>query len=209
MLASRALLRGASARRWFAAGPCRFPTPATSAHLEPETRARLDEVEEKAGFVPNISRALWRRPKERDAFWAYHDVVMAGSDELSKADRELIVVATSGENRCNYCVVAHGAIARILTRDPLLPDQLANNFRTADVTPREAAMLRFAVKVSRNAEAIDDADYAAVAAAGFSEEAAWDIAAVASFFAMSNRLANAISLKPNPEFYAMGRAKRE
>ena len=174
-------------------------------HLRPELQAKLQEIEDKIGFTPNIFRALASRPAELEAFWAYHDVVMAPTNELSKADKEMIVVATSGENRCSYCVVAHGAILRALTRRPLLADQLANNYRKADITPRERAMLDFAVKVSQSAQEIGPEDFDKLTAAGFSEHSHLDIANVASFFALSNRLANVTGLRPNDEFYKFAR----
>ena len=187
----------------------RFASPATADHLPAHLQDRLAEVSDKAGFTPNIFKALWRRPAELEAFWDYHDAVMEETDELSKADREAIVVATSGENRCHYCCVAHGAISRVYSKKPHLSDQLANNYRKADISDRERAMLDFAVKVSQEAQAIGDDDFAKLAAAGFSDEAAWDIASVASFFAMSNRLANVMALRPNDEFYQMGREPRK
>eukprot|EP00746_Dinoflagellata_sp_MGD_P023298 gnl/MRDRNA2_/MRDRNA2_154580_c0_seq1.p1 gnl/MRDRNA2_/MRDRNA2_154580_c0~~gnl/MRDRNA2_/MRDRNA2_154580_c0_seq1.p1 ORF type:complete len:218 (+),score=41.18 gnl/MRDRNA2_/MRDRNA2_154580_c0_seq1:76-729(+) len=186
----------------------RFPAPSSMQHLPEVTQEKLSVVKEKAGFTPNIFRILARRPDELDAFWNFHDILMADTKELSKAEKEMIVVATSGENRCHYCVVAHGAILRVLTKNPHLADQLANNYRKADITERQRAMLDFAIKVSRCAEEIGDEDYKALAQAGFSEEAAWDIAMVASFFAMSNRLANTVGLRANQEFYDMGRAKK-
>jgi uncharacterized peroxidase-related enzyme len=183
----------------------RFPVPDDYTHLSPELQERMAVVEQKSGFMPNIFKALSHRPAELEAFWNFHDILMAPTDELSKADKEMIVVTTSGENRCHYCVVAHGAILRILSKRPLLADQLANNYRKADIDARERAMLDYAVKVSQRAPEIGPADVAALAEHGFSEKSAWDIAAVASFFAMSNRLANAITLRPNDEFVGLGR----
>jgi uncharacterized peroxidase-related enzyme len=185
-------------------GPFRWPVPEL-ADLPEDVRARILAVQEKTGFVPNIFLLLARRPEEFRAFLAYHDALMDKPGGLSKAEREMIVVATSALNRCLYCVVAHGAILRIRAKDPLLADRVATNWRKADLPPRHAAMLAFAEKVSREAENVTEADYAALAAAGFGEEEAWDIAAIAAFFAMSNRLANAFALQPNPEFFAMGR----
>ncbi len=179
----------------------RFPAPAI-ASLPEDVRARILEVQEKAGFVPNIFLVLARRPDEFRAFFAYHDALMAKEGGLSKAEREMIVVATSGANQCLYCVVAHGAILRIYEKDPLIADELAVNHRRADLTPRRRAMLDFAMKVAVCSGEIDDADFGRLGEHGFTGEDAWDIAA---FFAMSNRLANATSLRPNDEFYLMGR----
>lgn len=173
--------------------------------LAEDVRARILAVQEKAGFVPNIFLALASRPEEFRAFFAYHDALMEKKSGLSRGEREMIVVATSGLNRCLYCVVAHGAILRIRERNPLLADQLAANHRRAEVTPRQRAMLDYAVKVSRASHDIDDEDRALLLTAGFSEEEIWDIGAVAAFFAMSNRLANMASVPPNEEFYTMGR----
>lgn len=185
-------------------GMSRWPAPEL-ADLPDDVRARILAVQEKAGFVPNVFLLLARRPDEFRAFLAYHDALMERPGGLTKAEREMIVVATSALNRCLYCVVAHGAILRVRAKDPLLADRVATNWRKADLSPRHAAMLEFAVKVSRAAEDVADADYAALAAAGFSDEDAWDIAAIAAFFAMSNRLANAFALRPNEPFFTMGR----
>jgi uncharacterized peroxidase-related enzyme len=182
----------------------RWPAPEL-ADLPEDVRARILAVQEKAGFVPNIFLLLARRPEEFRAFLAYHDALMERPGGLTKAEREMIVVATSALNRCLYCVVAHGAILRIRAKDPLIADRVATNWRKADLPPRHAAMLEFAVKVSRAAEEVTEEDYAALAAAGFTDEEAWDIAAIAAFFAMSNRLANAFALRPNEAFFAMGR----
>ena len=185
----------------------RFPVPEL-ADLPEDIRTMLLGVQERVGFIPNVFLALAHRPPEFRAFVAYHDALMERDSGLSKADREMIVVATSGANQCLYCVVAHGAILRIRARDPLLADQVATNWRKADITPRQRAMLEFAMKVSRSAETVDDADVAALAAHGFDQEDVWDIGVVAAFFAMSNRFANLVSLRPNDEFYMMGRVKR-
>lgn len=182
----------------------RFAVPAL-ADLPEDVRARILAVQEKSGFVPNVFLALARRPEEFRAFFAYHDALMERAGGLTKAEREMIVVATSGANGCQYCVVAHGAILRIRAKNPLVADQVAVNYRKADVTPRQKAMLDFAMKVSLEAQAVTDADYEALAAHGFSEDDAWDIAAITAFFAMSNRLANAFSIRPNDEFYLLGR----
>ena len=176
--------------------------------LPADIAERIAAVQEKSGFVPNVFLALARRPEEFRAFFAYHDALMEKPGGLTKAEREMIVVATSGLNACGYCVVAHGAILRIRAKNPLIADQVAVNYRKADVTPRQRAMLDFATKVAERSQAVDDADYAALQAHGFSDDEAWDIAAIAAFFALSNRLANAFSIQPNEEFYAMGRERR-
>ena len=185
----------------------RFPPPEL-ADLPQDIRERIAAVEEKSGFVPNVFLALARRPEEFRAFFAYHDALMEKPGTLSKAEREMIVVATSGLNQCQYCVVAHGAILRIRAKNPFVADQVAINHRKADLEPRQKAMLDFAVKVAERSHAIDDADYEALKHHGFSDDDAWDIAAIAAMFAMSNRLANAFSIRPNDEFYVMGRESR-
>ena len=185
----------------------RFPAPKL-AGLPDDIRERIAVVQEKSGFVPNVFLALARRPDEFRAFFAYHDALMEKPGGLSKAEREMIVVATSGVNQCQYCVVAHGAILRIRAKNPFVADQVAINHRKADLAPRQKAMLDFAVKVAERSHAIDDADYEALKSHGFSDEDSWDIAAIAAMFAMSNRLANAFSIRPNDEFYVMGRESR-
>jgi uncharacterized peroxidase-related enzyme len=185
----------------------RFPPPEL-ADLPQDIRERIAEVQEKSGFVPNVFLALARRPEEFRAFFAYHDALMEKPGGLSKAEREMIVVATSGLNQCQYCVVAHGAILRIRAKNPFVADQVAINHRKADLEPRQKAMLDFAVKVAERSHAIDDKDYAELKSHGFSDDDAWDIAAIAAMFAMSNRLANAFSIRPNDEFYVMGRESR-
>ena len=186
----------------------RFPVPELR-DLPADIRERIEAVQQKTGFVPNVFLALAHRPAEWRAFFAYHDALMekepGGACTLSKAEREMIVVATSGANGCQYCVVAHGAILRIRAKNPLVADQLAINHRKADVTPRQRAMLDFAMRVALDSAAVDDAAIAALAAHGFTQDDAWDIASIAAFFAMSNRLANAASIRPNDEFYLMGR----
>jgi uncharacterized peroxidase-related enzyme len=182
----------------------RYPIP-DIASLPEDLRQRILAVQEKAGFVPNVFLALAHRPDEFRAFFAYHDALMEKPSGLSKAEREMIVVATSGANECLYCVVAHGAILRIRAKNALVADQVATNYRKADITPRQKAMLDFAMKVSQDAQAIGEADFAALREHGFTEEDAWDIGAVAAFFALSNRMANLVSMRPNDEFYAMGR----
>ncbi len=186
----------------------RFPVPELK-DLAEDVRARIVAVQEKSGFVPNVFLALAHRPAEFRAFFAYHDALMEKEAGLTKAEREMIVVATSGANHCQYCVVAHGAILRIRAKNPLLADQVAINYRKADLPPRQRAMLDFAMKVALSSQDIGEADYAALAAAGFSEDEAWDIAAIAAFFALSNRLANASAMRPNDEFYLMGRVPRK
>ena len=185
----------------------RFPVPAL-ADLPDDIRGRIQEVQDKAGFVPNVFLVLAHRPDEFRAFVAYHDALMLKDGGLSKAEREMIVVATSGANDCLYCVIAHGAILRIYDKNPLIADQVAVNYRKADVTPRRRAMLDFAVKVALRASEIDETDYERLREHGFSDEDAWDIGAIAAFFAMSNRLANMTGMRPNDEFYLMGRVPR-
>jgi uncharacterized peroxidase-related enzyme len=185
----------------------RFPVPAL-ADLPDDIRARILEVQDKAGFVPNVFVVLAHRPDEFRAFFQYHDALMLKDGGLSKAEREMIVVATSGANDCLYCVVAHGALVRVYEKHPYLADQLATNHRRADLTPRRRAMLDFALKVALRSAEVEEADYAALRTHGFSDEDAWDIGAIAAFFAMSNRLANMTSMRPNDEFYLMGRVPR-
>ena len=182
----------------------RFAVPALAA-LPDDIRARIQKVQEKSGFIPNIFLVLARRPDEFRAFFAYHDALMDKAGGLSKAEREMIVVATSAANQCQYCVVAHGAILRIRAKDPLVADQVAVNYRKADITPRQKAMIEFAMKVALEAYAVDESDIERLKPHGFDEESVWDIAAIAAFFAMSNRIANATNTRPNDEFYTMGR----
>jgi uncharacterized peroxidase-related enzyme len=182
----------------------RFAAPALD-QLPDDIRARILAVQEKSGFVPNVFLSLAYRPEEFRAFFAYHDALMEKDGGLTKAEREMIVVATSAANQCQYCVIAHGAILRIRAKNPLIADQIAVNYRKADITPRQRAMLDFAMKVSRAAEAISEEDFGAVAAHGFSDDDVWDIAAIAAFFALSNRMANVTAMRPNDEFYLMGR----
>ena len=182
----------------------RFPVPELDA-LPEDLRARMLAVQEKSGFIPNVFLTLAHRPDEFRAFFAYHDALMDKPGNLSKAEREMIVVATSNLNQCQYCVVAHGAILRIRAKDPLIADQVAINYRKADISERQKAMLDFAVKVSASAQLVGEADFAALKAHGFDEEDIWDIAAISAFFGMSNRLANVTSMRPNAEFYALGR----
>jgi uncharacterized peroxidase-related enzyme len=200
---------GAPADRPPAAQPIsRYPVRALDA-LPADIRARILEVQEKAGFVPNVFITLAHRPDEFRAFFAYHDALMLKDGGLTKAEREMIVVATSGANDCLYCIVAHGAILRIYAKNPLVADQVAVNYRKADITARQKAMLALAMKVATNSVAIDDADFAALREHGFSDDDIWDIGAIAAFFALSNRMANLIAMRPNDEFYAMGRVPRQ
>jgi len=186
----------------------RFPVPAV-ADLPEDLRQRILEVQEKAGFVPHVFLALAHRPAEMRAFLAYHDaLLLKEGGGLTKGEREMIIVATSGANHCLYCVVAHGAILRVYEKKPLIADQVATNHRKADITPRQRAMLDFAMKVCLHADEIEEADYAALRAHGFSDEDAWDIGAITAFFGLSNRMANMLALRPNDEFYLMGRLPR-
>ncbi|MBR1135071.1 MAG: peroxidase-related enzyme [Bradyrhizobium sp.] len=182
----------------------RFPVPAIDA-LPDDIRTRLLAVQEKSGFVPNVFLTLAQRPDEFRAFFAYHDALMEKDGGLTKAEREMIVVATSSANQCQYCVIAHGAILRIRAKNPLIADQIAINYRKADITPRQRAMLDFAMKVALEAQAVDDADFKTLASHGFSDDDIWDITAIAAFFALSNRIANVTGMRPNDEFYLMGR----
>ncbi|WP_448032879.1 peroxidase-related enzyme [Bradyrhizobium liaoningense] len=184
--------------------PQRFPAPALDT-LPEDIRTRLLAVQEKSGFVPNVFLTLAYRPDEFRAFFAYHDALMEKDGGLTKAEREMIVVATSAANQCQYCVIAHGAILRIRAKNPLIADQVAVNYRKADITPRQKAMLDFAMKVSTDAQRISEDDFAALQPHGFSDDDVWDIAAIAAFFALSNRLANFTGMRPNEEFYLMGR----
>jgi uncharacterized peroxidase-related enzyme len=185
----------------------RFPVPELK-DLPEDIRARILAVQEKSGFVPNVFLALAHRPAEFRAFFAYHDALMEKEGGLTKAEREMIVVATSGANNCQYCVVAHGAILRIRAKNPYVADQVAINYRKADITPRQRAMLDFAMKVALASHTVEDADFAALRGHGFSDDDIWDIGAIAAFFAMSNRLANLGSIRPNDEFYSLGRVPK-
>ncbi|MHB8267790.1 peroxidase-related enzyme [Bradyrhizobium sp.] len=182
----------------------RFPTPALD-KMPADIRDRILAVQEKSGFVPNVFLTLAYRPDEFRAFFAYHDALMDKDSGLTKAEREMIVVATSSANQCHYCVVAHGAILRIRAKNPQIADQVAINYRKADITPRQRAMLDFAMKVSRAAEEISEQDFADISRHGFSDDDIWDIAAISAFFALSNRMANVTGMRPNDEFYMMGR----
>jgi uncharacterized peroxidase-related enzyme len=182
----------------------RFPVPRIE-QLPEDIRSRLLAVQEKSGFIPNVFLTLAYRPDEFRAFFAYHDALMERDSGLTKAEREMIVVATSSANQCHYCVIAHGAILRIRAKNPQIADQIAVNYRKADITTRQRAMLDFAMKVSREAHLVSEADFGEIAAHGFSDSDIWDIAAIAAFFALSNRMANVTAMRPNDEFYLMGR----
>ena len=190
----------------------RYPMPDIN-QLPDDIQARVLEVQEKAGFVPNVFLALARRPAEWRAFFAYHDALMVPesvgrTSNLTKGDREMIVTATSAANQCLYCVVAHGAILRIYEKKPLVADQVTVNYRKADITPRQRAMLDFAMKVCTASNQVEDADFAALHAHGFDDEDIWDITAITAFFGLSNRMASVTGMMPNPEFYLMGRVPK-
>lgn len=187
----------------------RFPIPELS-ELPDDIRERITEVNDKSGFIPNVFLALAHRPAEFRAFFAYHDALMdKESIGLSKAEREMIVVATSARNQCQYCVIAHGAILRIRAKNPLIADQVATNYRKADISERQKIMLDFALKVSRQAELVDDDDYAQLNQHDFDDEDIWDIGAISAFFGLSNRMVNLTSMRTNDEFYLMGRIPPE
>ena len=187
----------------------RYPAPAVL-DLPEDIKAKVLEIQEKSGFIPNVFLGLARRPAEWRAFFAYHDALMLREESgLSKGDREMIVTTTSAANQCLYCVVAHGAILRIYEKKPLVADQVATNYRKADITPRQRAMLDFAMKVCLHSAEISDADFETLHAQGFSDEDIWDIGAITAFFGMSNRIANFSGMLPNPEFYLMGRVPRQ
>ena len=183
----------------------RFPVPRLE-DMPDDIRERLLGVQSRAGFIPNVFLVLAHRPDEFRAFMAYHDALMDKPGVLTKAEREMIVVVTSNANQCQYCVVAHGAILRVRAKNPLIADQVAINYRKADITPRQKAMVDFAMKVAFEAYAVGDDDFTILAQHGFSQEDAWDIAAIAAFFGMSNRMANVTSMRPNDEFYTLGRS---
>ncbi len=185
----------------------RYPVPAIES-LPDDVKQRILEVQEKSGFVPNVFLALAHRPDEFRAFFAYHDALMLRPSGLSKGEKEMIVVATSGANRCLYCVVAHGAILRIYEKNPLLADQVAVNHRKADITPRQRAMLDFAMKVCLDSATVDESDFTALKAHGFSDEDIWDIGAITALFGLSNRMANLVSMQPNAEFFLLGRVPK-
>jgi len=182
----------------------RFAVPTLDA-MPDDIALRIRTVQEKAGFVPNVFLALAHRPDEFRAFFAHHDALMERPSGLTAAQKEMIVVATSAANECQYCVIAHGAILRIRAKNPLLADQIATNYRKADIDERDRAMLDFAIKVAIDAQAVDTTDFDRLHAQGFTDDDIWDIGAIAAFFAQSNRLANLAAMRPNAEFYAMGR----
>ena len=186
----------------------RFPVPPL-AELPDDIRAKILEVQEKAGFVPNVFLAFAHRPDEFRAFFAYHDALLLRASGLSKGEKEMIIVATSGANRCLYCVVAHGAILRIYEKKPMVADQVAVNHRKADISERQKAMLDFALKVCNDSAGVGEADFAALRAHGFSADDAWDIAGITALFGLSNRIANVSSMRPNDEFYLLGRLPRD
>ena len=186
----------------------RYPIPAL-ADLPEDIRARILDVQEKAGFVPNVFLALAHRPAEFRAFFAYHDALMLREGGLTKAEREMIVVAVAGLNDCLYCFVAHGAILRVYAKNPLVADQVGVNYLEADITPRQRALIAFALKVAEKSGEIGDADYAALRAHGFTDEDIWDIGNISAFFCLSNRMANMIGLRPNDEFYLLGRVPKQ
>src|SRR5512147_167829 len=186
----------------------RWPVPEL-AQLPEDIRNRIQEVQDKAGFVPNVFLTLAHRPDEFRAFFAYHDALMLRESGLTKGEREMIVVATSGANDCVYCVVAHGAILRVYEKNPLLADQVATNYRKADISPRQRAMLAFALKVATDSASVEPADFEPLRGHGFSDEDIWDVGAIAAFFALSNRMANLIAMRPNDEFYLLGRVPRK
>jgi uncharacterized peroxidase-related enzyme len=186
----------------------RYPVPEL-ADLPQDIQDMILAVQEKAGFVPNVFLAFAHRPAEMRAFFAYHDALMEKESGLTKAEREMIVVATSGANGCLYCVQAHGAILRIRARNPLIADQVAINYRKADITPRQRAMLDFAMQVSQDSKTIADEDFATLHGHGFTDEDIWDIAGVSAFFGLSNRMANFLSMRPNEEFFTMGREAKK
>jgi uncharacterized peroxidase-related enzyme len=185
----------------------RFPVP-DIAGLPDDMRSRILAVQEKAGFVPNVFLALAHRPAEFRAFFAYHDALMEKEGGLTKAEREMIVVATSGANRCQYCVVAHGAILRVRAKNPYIADQVAVNHLEADLAPRQRAMLDFALKVALHSDEVDEHDFEKLRPHGFSDDDIWDIAAITALFALSNRMANFTKMRPNDEFYLLGRTER-
>ena len=183
----------------------RFPVPDLD-DLPADIRKKIEEVHEKAGFIPNVFLVMAGRPEEFRAFFAYHDAIMEKDSGLTKAEKEMIVVATSARNQCLYCVISHGAVLRIRAKDPLLADQIAVNYLKAAISDRQKAMLEFALKVSRESETLEEKDFDKIKQAGFDDEAIWDIGSIASFFALSNRIANFTSMQPNPQFYSMGRS---
>ena len=186
----------------------RFPVPVLNT-LPEDIRETILDLQEKSGFVPNVFLAFANRPDEFRAFFAYHEALMEKEGGLTKGEREMIVVATSAHNQCIYCVVAHGALLRIREKNPQLADQIATNYRKADITPRQKAMLDFALKVSKCSHEINNADIDDMRELGFSNDDIWDIGAISALFALSNRMANLTSMRPNDEFYLLGRIPKE
>jgi len=186
----------------------RYPVPKLE-DLPEDMRARMLEVQEKAGFIPNVFLTLAHRPDEFRAFFAYHDALMLRESGLTKAEKEMIVVATSGANDCLYCIIAHGAILRVYAKNPLVADQVAVNYRKADISDRQKAMLKFALKVALRSVEIDEADFQELRRHGFNDEDIWDIGGIAAFFALSNRMADLIAMRPNDEFYLLGRVAKK
>ena len=186
----------------------RYPVPKL-ADLPQDMRERIVKVQEKAGFIPNVFITLAHRPAEFRAFFDYHDALLLKESGLTKAEREMVIVATSAANQCHYCVIAHGAILRVYAKNPLIADQVAVNYRKADLTARQKAMLDFALKVALESHTIQDADFPALREHGFSDEDIWDIGAIAALFALSNRMANLINMRPNEEFYLLGRTPKQ
>ena len=186
----------------------RYPVPKL-ADLSQDMRERIVKVQEKAGFIPNVFITLAHRPAEFRAFFDYHDALLLKDSGLTKAEREMIIVATSAANQCHYCVIAHGAILRVYAKNPLIADQVAVNYRKADLTVRQKAMLDFALKVALDSHTIQDADFPSLRGYGFSDEDIWDIGAIAALFALSNRMANLINMRPNEEFYLLGRVAKK
>lgn len=182
----------------------RYPVPNLN-DVPDDMRELMEGVEEKAGFIPNVFRTLSHRPDEFRAFFAYHDALMEKDGNLTQTDREMIIVATSIENGCQYCVIAHGALLRIRSKNPLLADQITGNYRKADITPRQRAIVDFAMKVSNNAKSIDDGDFELLRSQGLDDEDIWDIAGITAFFGLSNRMANFTSMRANDEFFSMAR----
>jgi uncharacterized peroxidase-related enzyme len=182
----------------------RYPVPDIN-DLPEDLKDKIRTVQEKAGFIPNVFLVLAHRPSELRAFFDYHDALMERKSGLTKAEMEMIVVATSNDNGCQYCVVAHGAILRIRAKNPLIADQVAVNYRKSDITPRQMAMLDFALKISRDSRSISDNDFETLRGHGFSDDDIWDIAGITAFFGLSNRMANFTSMRPNDEFYSMAR----
>jgi uncharacterized peroxidase-related enzyme len=184
----------------------RFPVPSLK-EMPDDVRIRIEQVQAKAGFIPNVFLAMAHRPDEFRAFFAYHDALMDKAGGVTKAEREMIVVATSSANQCHYCVIAHGAILRVRAKSPLIADQVAVNYRKADITPRQKAMLDFALKVAVAPQVVGEQEFETLEGHGFSQDDIWDITAIAAFFAMSNRLANVSDMRPNDEFYSLGRGQ--